>query len=63
MKLFNVSRVTTVIVVAFCILSGCAVNMKVALKEPTPSVARFETTAEPTPVTLEFRDDRSDEDG
>jgi hypothetical protein len=60
--LFELSRAITAIVVASAILSGCAVNMKVPIKDPAPSVATYKKTTEPAPVTLAFKDDRSEED-
>lgn len=59
---FNPFRATTVIVLASAILSGCAINMKVPLKDPTPSVTSYQKTTQAAPVVLTFKDDRSDAD-
>lgn len=55
-------RDAAVVVLASAILSGCAVNMKVPVKDPAPSTASYQKTAAPAPVTLAFKDSRSEAD-
>ncbi|MBI5276834.1 MAG: hypothetical protein HY854_10275 [Burkholderiales bacterium] len=58
----NLSRIaTTVAVVASAALSGCAINMKVPVKDPAPSMARFKQPAGAAAVGLAFKDERSAE--
>ena len=60
-SLLNLSRVATTVVVASAVLSGCAINMKVPVKDPAPSVTTFKTPAGKAPVSLAFKDERSEE--
>jgi hypothetical protein len=57
----NLARIATVVVVASAVLSGCAVNMKVPLKDPAPSVTTFKTPTGKAAVKLAFKDERSEE--
>jgi hypothetical protein len=43
------------------VLSGCALNMKVPIKDPVPSIAAYVKVADSPPATLFFRDARSPE--
>lgn len=43
------------------LLSGCAINMKVPVREPEPSAAQYVKPTTSTPVTLFFSDARSPE--
>lgn len=61
-SIFALFRATSVIVAASAILSGCAVNMKVPLKDPAPSVSTYKKTTAPAPVTLVFKDERGEDD-
>jgi hypothetical protein len=60
--LSDLFRSATGIVLASAVLSGCAVNMKVPLKDPPPSAAKYQKTTQPAPVTLAFKDDRNEAD-
>ena len=57
---FNLPRITTTLAVALVCLSGCAVNMKVPVKDPEPSVATYTKTTETKPTALAFKDNRSE---
>jgi hypothetical protein len=63
MKYFsNLSRIATTVVLASAVLSGCAINMKVPVKDPVPSATTFKKTTENVPVKLAFKDERSAEE-
>jgi hypothetical protein len=52
-----------VAMLAVALLSGCAVNMKVPVKDPAPSAdTSYNKTAAATPVSLAFKDDQSEDD-
>lgn len=42
--------------------SGCAINMEVPIKEPTPSKVTYSIKESPSPVTLTFKDEQSEKD-
>lgn len=46
---------------AAILLSGCAINMQVPLKEPVTSAAKYDQSGTTAPVVLQFSDARSDE--
>src|SRR5687768_2791481 len=49
-------------VVALALLSGCAINMQVPIKDPAPSAVAYRSASTPTPVSLSFKDDQSTQD-
>lgn len=61
-KLFALSCHTPAVLLACALVSGCAVNMKVPLKDPVPSAVTYQATTRPAPVSLLFKDDRNDAD-
>lgn len=47
---------------ASIVFSGCALNMKVPVKEPVPSSAAYRKSGNPAPVALAFKDERAEAD-
>jgi hypothetical protein len=47
---------------ATVLLSGCAVGMKVPIKDPVPSTVRYSGSTPPVPTALAFKDERSEGD-
>jgi hypothetical protein len=62
MNPFHLFRAAPAMVLAAACLSGCAVNMKVPVKDPVPSASAYVQAGKPAPVTLAFKDDRREED-
>jgi len=63
MKCFtNQLKTATGVVVSLALLSGCAINMQVPVKDPVPSTVAYKKADAPTPVSLSFKDDRAAED-
>jgi hypothetical protein len=60
-KFSNLARVATTVVVAAAVLSGCAINMTVPVKDPAPSPTTFKKPAAAAAVSLAFKDERSEE--
>lgn len=58
----NQLKRATAVVVSVFVLSGCAINMKVPVKDPAPSPVAYTKTGAVTPVSLSFKDDQSPED-
>ena len=50
------------IVASLALVSGCAINMQVPIKDPVPSTVAYKKAAAVTPVNLSFKDDRATED-
>lgn len=48
--------------VMLSLLSGCAVNMKVAIHDPLPSKVSYDKTKPAAPVALNFKDEQSQDD-
>lgn len=57
----SLARIAATVVVASAVLSGCAINMKVPVKDPAPSSTAFKKPAATAPVNLAFKDERSDQ--
>lgn len=57
----SLSRAAAIVIVASAVLSGCAINMKVPVKDPAPSLARYRQPAGTAAVDLAFKDERSAE--
>jgi len=55
-------RIAMTLAVALVFLSGCAVNMKVPVKDPVPSPTTYSKTTETEPAILAFKDNRSEKD-
>jgi hypothetical protein len=63
MKCFaNQLKSATGIVVSLAFVSGCAINMKVPVKDPASSTVAFKKAGAVTPARLSFKDDRTTED-
>jgi hypothetical protein len=60
--LANQLKNAAAVMVLLVLLSGCAVNMQVPIKDPTPSAVGYKKVASITPVSLSFKDDQSNED-
>jgi len=50
------------IIASAAILSGCAINMKVPIKDPAPSNQTFQKAGAVAPVNLSFKDDQTADD-
>ncbi len=59
-SLFKLSTVSG-IAASLALFSGCAINMRVPLKDPAPSIAKYVAPDNATPVILFFSDARTDE--
>lgn len=63
MKFFSAQRSFATFIILCSILgSGCAVNMKVPIRDPEPSRIAYQKTSEAAPTTLVFNDSRNEAD-
>jgi|SRR5450830_1809788 len=63
MKLLaNAGKAVAGVVVSMTVLSGCAINMKVPIKDPVSSSTTFEKSSAATPTTLVFKDEQAASD-
>ena len=63
MKCFvNQLKTATAVVASMVFLSGCAINMKVPIKDPVPSTVAYKKADSITPMSLSFKDDQTTED-
>jgi len=60
--LFSRPGMAAAFLLASALLSGCAVNMKVPIKDPVASPAAYQKTTEAVATTLTFKDEQSDVD-
>lgn len=59
MKLLgNTLKAMTGVVVSIAVLSGCAINMKVPIKDPVASTIPFEKSGAPATTALSFKDEQ-----
>ena len=62
MKCFANQLKNAGIVVSLAFLSGCAINMKVPVKDPASSTVAYKKAGVVRPASLSFKDDRTTED-
>ena len=60
--LTNAMKVAAGLVVTLALLSGCAINMPVPIKDPVPSKVSYTSEGSPAPVALSFKNDQTEED-
>lgn len=58
----NGLRTVTGVVASLVLLSGCAVNMQVPIKDPAPSSVAYNKAGSSSPVALAFKDEQTPED-
>ena len=63
MRVFaNAAKSVTGLVFSLTLLSGCAINMPVPIKDPVPSEITYTSAGSPTPVALSFKNDQTETD-
>lgn len=60
--LVNTAKTIAGLLFALMLLSGCALNMPVPIKDPVPSQFTYTKSGSPTPVALSFKNDQMDAD-
>jgi hypothetical protein len=62
MQIFSNSLKLAAAALAISFLSGCAINMQVPVKDPTPSTVKYDKSGALTPVALQFKDEQTADD-
>ncbi len=60
--LTNTAKAIAGLLFTLTLLSGCALNMSVPVKDPVPSQVTYMKSGSPKPVALSFKDKQSEED-